>query len=109
METWNGVVLAHDPRVCVANFFYGVARKAHQLWIPAAHTGVVTGHALTNLDQRMLDVARLLLVPQVLGQLLVGKMAAEPRVPPEQEGHQHHQPGSKKKQKSLPRRHAMTL
>src|SRR5262249_16817265 len=109
METWNGVVLAHDPRVCVANFFYGVARKAHQLWIPAAHTRVVTGHALTNLDQRMLDVARLLLVPQVRGELLTGKMAAEPRVPPEQKGHQHDQPSRKKNKKSLPRRDAMAV
>ena len=49
----------------------------------------------------MLNVPWLLIVMQVFGQLLVGEVAAEPCVPPEEKGHQDDQPPGGKKQNLL--------
>jgi hypothetical protein len=46
-------------------------------------------HALTELHQRMLYVTRMLFVMQIFADLLVGKLAPKPRVPPEQQRHEH--------------------
>src|SRR5206468_2024583 len=76
----RGSVLAHDPGVGVANFFDGMRSEADQLRVPACRSGVVVAHALAKLDEGMLDVARMLFVLQVFGDLFVRKPAAKPGV-----------------------------
>ena len=55
----------------------------------------------------MLDVARVLVVIQVFGDLRVGEMATEPGAPPEQERHEHNQPGDEEKEQSIAGGHAV--
>jgi len=50
----------------------------------------------------------MLLVLQILGQLFVGELAAEPGVPPEQERHQHDQPRGQEEKQPVTRGHART-
>src|SRR5260370_24109916 len=53
----------------------------------------------------MLDVTRMLFVRQVCADLVVGELASEPGVPPEEERHEDDQPGSKEKERTIARRH----
>jgi len=46
----------------------------------------VASHALTELDEAMLDVARVLFILQVFADSFVGELAPKPGVPPEEEG-----------------------
>src|SRR5207237_1842601 len=63
-------------------------------------------HALADLYQCVLDVPRMLLVAQVLVELLVGELTSEPGVPPEEEGHEHDEPGGYEKENAIARGHA---
>src|SRR5713101_3378298 len=74
--------------------------------MPASHDRIVAAHAFADLYQRMLDVAGMLLVLQILGDSVVGELASEPGVPPEQEGHEDNQPCRHEKQETIPRGHA---
>ncbi len=88
MKSCTGRVLPHDPGVGVADFFDGIGGQADEVGIPALRGGVIVRHAIAKLDEGVLDVPRLPLVVQVFGELLVGEMAAKPRIPPEQEWHE---------------------
>ena len=101
-----GGVLAHDPGIGVADFLNRVRGQADDVWIPTRDTGVVTRYSLADLHQGMLDVTRFSIVLQVLDQLFVGKLPAEPGIPPEQKRHQDDQPGGKKEQEAVTRGHA---
>ena len=94
-------ILTHDPGVGITHFFDRVSREAHQVRIPAGDTGVVTGHALADLHQRVLDVTGLLIVLKIFGQLLVRKLPPKPGVPPEQKRHEHDQPAGGEKQQPV--------
>ena len=106
MKTCAGCVLAHHPCVSVADFFNGIRRQANNFRVQTRGTRIVLGQALTNLHQRVLDVARLLVIAEIVIQLLVREWASEPGIPPEKEWHQHDQPRGKKKQKAIARGHA---
>jgi hypothetical protein len=101
----RGSVLAHDPGVSVADFFDGMRGEADQFRIPPRHLLVAAAHALTELNESVLDVARALFILQVLRDLFVRKTAPKPGVPPEEEGHQDDQPGGDKKERAVARRH----
>ena len=70
-------VLAHHPGVCIAYFFNRIVGEPHQVGIPLPNIGIACrlfrvcsvrrSHALTHLHQGMLDMARLLVVVQILG------------------------------------------
>ena len=64
-------------------------------------------HTFAHLDQGMLDVAGVLVVLQVFGDLLVREMAPEPSVPPEEKGHEHQQPSGDEKEQAVAGRHAV--
>ena len=91
-------VLAHDPGVCVANFFDGMSGEADQIWIQRNNAGIVMGHVFPELHERVLNVAGVLFIGQVFGDLFVGEMAAEPGVPPEEEGHEDDEPGGEEEE-----------
>ena len=107
MEGCGRGVLAHDPGVRVANFFDGIRGQVQKLRIPARCAGVLAGHAFTELDEGVLDVAGVLGIVQIFGDLRVGEMAAEPGAPPKQEGHEDNQPGGEEEKQSVARGHAM--
>src|SRR5258708_36499990 len=73
--------------------------------IPARHYRVAAPHALTQLHERMLDMARMLFIVEKFGDLLIGEPAAEPGVPPKQKRHEHDQPGSQEKEEAAARGH----
>src|ERR1700756_4357912 len=106
MKSGAGWVLSHDPGVGVADFFDGIGGYSDKVGIPLLRGGVVVRHAIAQLDEGVLDVARLLLVVQVFGELLVGEMAAEPCIPPEQEWHEHDEPSGGEEKYLLGARHA---
>jgi len=54
-------------------------------------------HAFAELHERMLDVTWMLVIVQILADLFVRELAAKPRAPPKQEGHQHDQPCGEEK------------
>jgi hypothetical protein len=54
----------------------------------------------------VLDVARLLVVVEVLSELLVGEMAAKPGIPPEQKRHEDDEPSGDEEENLLGRRDA---
>ena len=101
----DGVVLPHDPGVGVADFFDRMGSQAHHFRIPAHRGGIVVAHALTELDEGMLDMTRVLFVLKIFSDLFVGKPAAEPGVPPEEERHEHNEPGGDEKEGAIARRH----
>src|SRR5690348_15184204 len=65
----------------------------------------MAAHALAELDEGVLNVARMFFVLQVFGDLFVGKAAAKPSVPPKEEGHQDNEPGGDEKERAIARRH----
>src|SRR4029077_1934400 len=79
--------------------------KTDHFRIPARRSRIVAAHALAELHEGMLDVARVLFVLEVFVNLPVRKPAAEPGVPPEQEGHEDDQPGSDENECASARRH----
>src|SRR5215471_10248998 len=58
-------------------------------------------HTITELDERMLNVARFLIVVKVFGDLLVREMASEPGVPPKEERHEDDEPSGHEEQDLL--------
>ena len=106
MKACAGCVLAHCPCVGVADFFDGIRRQANNFRVQACDTRIVLGQALADLHQRVLDVARLLVIAKILVQLLIRELASEPGIPPEKKRHQHDQPCSEEKQKTIARGHA---
>ena len=98
-----GGVLPKNPGVGVSDFFHVVCRETHEIGIPLSDRSVVTRHSFAHLDERMLDVARMCFFVQIFRDFLVGKMAAKPGVPPEQERHQDDQPPSDEEQDAVPR------
>src|SRR5215467_14765593 len=98
MKGGKRIVLSHHPSIGLADFLHWIRGKPNQVRVPVIYGAVTPSHALGDLNQRMLNVTRMPFVVQVLGHLLVGKRASEPGVPPEQEGHEHDQPCSQKKQ-----------
>ncbi len=105
VEGGAGSVLAHDPGISVANFFDRVGGKTDHFWVPEAHARVVASHALTELNERVLDAAWVLFILEVFGDLFVGELASEPSVPPEEERHQDDQPGGNEKEGAIARGH----
>jgi len=65
----------------------------------------VVAHALAELNEGVLDVARMLFVLKVLSDLFVGEPAAKPGVPPEKERHQHDQPSGNENERAIARGH----
>ena len=49
MKSWAEGVLAHDPGVGVADFFYRVCRQAKQVGIPLLRIRVRVAHAIAEL------------------------------------------------------------
>src|SRR5207245_10718879 len=74
-------------------FFDGMRSQADQIGIPTRCGCVTATHALAELNESVLDVARMLFVLEVFGDLRVREAAAKPGVPPEEEGHEDDQPG----------------
>ena len=107
MEAGACGVLAHHPGVRVAHFFDGMRGEANKFGIPSRGLRVAARDALANLHERMLDVARVLVVRQVLRDLLIGKLAAEPGVPPKKERKQHDEPRGEIKKQARARGHAV--
>src|SRR6266702_5116644 len=105
VKAGSGSILAHNPGIGIARFLGGIRRQPDHFWIPARRAGVVASHALAELDEGMLDSARMLFVPEVFADLFVGELAAKPGVPPEQEGHEDDQPGGNEKERAIPRGH----
>src|SRR5213595_3657912 len=58
-------------------------------------------HAFADLHQRVLNMARLLRVLEILTDLLVRELPSEPGVPPEQKGHEHDQPRGHEEQDAI--------
>jgi hypothetical protein len=87
MESGAGRILSHHPGVGVAYFFDRIRSQLRNLRIPLRHARIVPSHALADLHQRMLNVPGMLFVLQIFRQLFVGKLAAEPSIPPEQKRH----------------------
>jgi hypothetical protein len=79
--------------------------QTNQVWVPASRGCIVPRHAFSHLDQGMLNVPGVPIVSEVLGDLPIGKRAAEPGVPPEQERHEHDQPAGDKENDAVARRH----
>src|SRR5713101_2840578 len=69
VEGGAGSVLAHDPGISVANFFDRVGGKTDHFWVPEAHARVVASHALTELNEGVLDAAWVLFILEVFGDL----------------------------------------
>ena len=65
----------------------------------------MASQVFAELDERMLDVAGVLFVGQVFGDLFIGELAAEPSVPPEEEGHEDDEPGSEEEEGAIARGH----
>ncbi len=105
VEGGDRCVLAHHPGVGVADFFDRMRSQANHFRIPVHRGGIVVVHALTELDEGMLDMTRVLFILEVFGDLSVGKPAAEPGVPPEEERHQDDQPGGYEKEGAIARGH----
>ena len=106
MEARAGSVLAHDPGVGVADFFHRMRCEADEIGIPLPGCGVGARHAVSELHERVLDVAWFLFVVKIFGELLIGEMATEPRVPPEKERHEDDEPAGGEEQYFLRARHA---
>src|SRR5260370_19312305 len=79
--------------------------QADQFGIPARGGSVMPSHALTELDESVLDVAGMLFILEVFCDLPVGKAATEPGVPPEEERHEDDQPGGDENQGAIARGH----
>ncbi len=94
-------VLSHDPGVGVAHFIHGIGRQANQFRIKARDRRVVFCHALANLHQRVLDVPRMLIILQILGNFGVRERPSKPGVPPEKKRHEHDEPGNEEEQQPL--------
>src|SRR4029077_12310483 len=105
VKAWHGSILTHDPGVGVAHFFDGMRGKTDHFRMPSRRSGIVAAHALAELHESMLDVARVLFVLEVFGDLPVGEAAAEPGVPPEEEGHENDEPGGDENEGASARRH----
>ena len=84
-------------------------RKPHQVGIPLLHPlHLVAVHALANLHERMLDVARLGFIVQILGQFGIAERRAKPGAMPEQKRHQHNDPSYEKEEQAIAARHLAT-
>ena len=59
--------------------------EAQKFGIPARRARIMAAHALAELHESVLDMARMLVVVQVFADLLVGNLASEPGVPPKAE------------------------
>src|SRR5712692_7904506 len=105
VKTGTGSVLAHDPGIGVTHFLDRMQGQTNHFRIPMRCARVVACHALTELDERMLDVARVLFVLQVFADLLVGELASKPGVPPKEERQEDDQPGGDEKERAIPRGH----
>ena len=106
VKACHGSILSHHPGLGVANFFHRIRSQAYHIGIPARYTRIVLRHPRADLHQRVLDVTRLLIVMQILADLFIRELSSEPGVPPEQERHEHDQPGGNEKQDALSGRHA---
>src|SRR5216684_2384460 len=105
MKSRTRCVLSHDPRVCVTHFLDRISREAHQVWIPLFRSRILLRDALAHLDQRLLNVPRLLGIVEIFAELPIGEMTAKPSVPPEQEWHQANEPRGQEEKKLLHARH----
>src|ERR1700726_131277 len=101
MKSRARCVLSHDPGVGVAHLLDRIDRQTHQVWIPLRRSRIMLRDALARLDQRLLNVPRLLGIVQISAELPVGEMTAKPCVPPEQEWHQADEPRGQEKEKLL--------
>ena len=79
------VVLAHDPGRGLADLQVRTGGIRDHLRIPARRTLAVR-HALAQLYQRMLNVARLSAIGEICVQVRIAELAPEPRVVPEEKG-----------------------
>src|SRR5260370_10641793 len=73
--------------------------------IPTNDAGIVVAHAVTELNEGVLDMTRMLFVLKILGNLFVREPAAKPGVPPEEERHEDDQPGGDENERAIARGH----
>src|SRR4030088_453707 len=101
MKSRTRCVLSHDPGGGVAHLPDRTVRQTHQVGIPLRRSRITLRDALAHLDQRLLNVPRLLGIGQIFSELPIGEMTATPCVPPENEWHQAYQPRGQEKEKLL--------
>jgi hypothetical protein len=83
------VVLPHGPRGIRPDFGSRMARSIDDLRIPSLRVRIASDHPVSELAERVLNVARLLPIVQVLFELAVGERATEPCEVPGQERNEH--------------------
>lgn len=81
------VVLAHGPRGHGANGSFGIGRERDDLWVEVLDGGIVSDDAVGDLREAVLDVVRIALWLEDVGELRVGERAAEPGGAPEKKRH----------------------
>lgn len=82
MKAGTGLVLTHDPGICVPYLLDGIGRELEQVGVPAFRRRVSTRHSVAELHQSMLNVAWFVVVVQIFIELLVRERTPEPSVPP---------------------------
>ena len=85
MEGGIGAVLAHDPGRGLADLEIGTGGLRDHLRVPARDILAVR-HALAQLHEGVLDVARLGAIGKVGVEVGIAELAAEPGVIPEEKG-----------------------
>src|SRR5215469_14651916 len=105
MKARAGGILSHDPGVGIANLLDGMGGETDEVGIPAPGVSVGVRHAVAELDERVLDVTRLLLVVQIFGKLRIREVASKPGIPPEEKGHEDDQPSGREEKNLLRPRH----
>ena len=82
-EDHTHLVCSLPPTLCVADFLHRIFGEPNQVRIPLFGGGGAVRHAVAELHQRVLNMARLLVVVQIFGQLRIGEVASKPGIPPE--------------------------
>src|SRR5438477_9981417 len=88
MERLRAIVLSHHPSHVDANFGYWTGRQLDHARIKLLDARVAFLDTLGDLPQRVLNLARLLVV-QVFGDLSVGERTSKPGAVPSQKRHEH--------------------
>ena len=87
------IVLAHGPRGHGADGRFGARCEGDHLRIEILDGGIVLDDAVSHLREAVLNVVRIALGLQGVGELRVGERAAEPRGAPEKKRHQDEEQG----------------
>src|SRR5215469_10815879 len=105
MKTRARGVLPKHPGIGVADFLDLMRCQSDKVGIPLGRSSVASRHTFAHLDESMLNVPRMHIVAQILGDLLIREMTAEPGIPPEQERHKDDEPSRDQEQNSVARGH----